>query len=762
MNVNIIGVCLIVSTCLFLFPAASAVCSEIYVPDDYPTIQAAIDNAAHGDTVIVRPGTYPEDITFRGQAIEVKSSVGAEHTVIQGEVVFNNDETNKSILDGFTIDGQGEARFGIEIYRASPVVRNNIVRHHLRPGIYIDREESSPLIQNNVIRDNTSQYSGGGIAAWYGSTPIIVGNTIFNNVSTSASVWNGGGGIAVGEFAEPTIESNVFIGNKSTSVGGAMHCAWYARVHISNNYFLNNSASRGGVISFTEPAIQTLGDGGDPEVFFNNNLFVGNQSERGCIDYNGWAVNTIQYINCTFTANTGNFFSYGSGSVFRDCIFWGNDCAVSEDVTYSIVEGGYPGTGNIDSDPLFVIGPGGSHYLSQVAAGQSEDSPGLDSGSASASSVCFQLHDSEMCLDELTTRTDQTLDSGQVDIGFHYYPDAKPTPCSIVTGLGPHQANPTTVRLFFPYQDATHYQEFSTYSVPKYGVNITCGNVLGEVGNAIITGPGPGAVFGPHVRGFASNGTQLPGLSFLAYGTNKYGVNVATGDLDGDGFDEILTGPGPGEVFGPHVRAFDYDGGPEVSPVPGVNFFAYGTLKWGVNVTAGDLDSDGYDEIVTGAGPGPVFGAHVRGWNVDGGTAAAIPGISFFAYNTPRYGVVVSCGDVDGDGIEEIVTAPGPSPAFGSHIRGWDYDGEDLVELPGLNYFAWPAEEVRYGAKVWAGTDLDGDGTCEIIVGGGSDPGTGSAVLVFDYLDGQVILDFSLDAFPPVYTHGVNVAAGRL
>ena len=214
-------------------------------------------------------------------------------------------------------------------------------------------------------------------------------------------------------------------------------------------------------------------------------------------------------------------------------------------------------------------------------------------------------------------------------------------------------------------------------------------------------------------------------------------------------------------MFGPHVRAFDYDGGAVVSPLPGVNFFAYGTLKWGVNVSAGDLDGDDCDEIVTGAGPGLVFGPHVRGWNVDGGTASAIPGISFFAYETPRYGVVVGCGDVDGDGLGEIVTAPGPSPAFGARVRGWNYDGSQLATIPGLDFFAWPADEARHGATVWAGTDLDADGGCEIIVGGGPDPGTGSTVKVFDYLDGQVTLDFSLDAFPPVYTHGVNVAAGR-
>jgi hypothetical protein len=263
------------------------------------------------------------------------------------------------------------------------------------------------------------------------------------------------------------------------------------------------------------------------------------------------------------------------------------------------------------------------------------------------------------------------------------------------------------------------------------------------------------------VRGFAIDGTPLPGLSFLAYGTNRFGVNVAAGDLDGDGYDEIVTGPGPGEVFGPHVRAFNYDGGPAVQPLSGVSFFAYGTPKWGTSVSSGDIDGDGFDEIVTGAGPGPIYGPHVRGWNVDGGSAAAIPGVSFMAYSTQRFGVRVSCGDVDGDGLEEIVTAPGPAVAFAAHIRGWNYDGSSVTPLPGFSFLAWPPSESRYGASLCAGADLDGDGRDDLVVGAGPDPAVGSPVRAFRYDGDSASLWFSLQAFPAGWSHGANVAAGR-
>jgi hypothetical protein len=336
-----------------------------------------------------------------------------------------------------------------------------------------------------------------------------------------------------------------------------------------------------------------------------------------------------------------------------------------------------------------------------------------------------------------------------------------PADSFLVAGAGPAYGNPAVVRVFPPAQGTDPQYEFNAYGPLHYGVNVGCGNVDGESGAEILTGVGPGDIYGPHVRGFQVDGTPLPGLSFLAYGTNRWGVNVAAGNIDGDGFDEIITGAGAGAVFGPHVRAFRYDAGAtSVSPIPGVSFLAYGTNQWGVNVTAGDIDGDGYDEIITGAGPGAVYGPHVRGWDVDGGPATAMPGVSFFAYGTLKYGVNVSSGDVDGDGIDEIITGAGPGRLFGAHVRGWNYDGAALTELAGIDFFAWEPGEARHGAKVFAGADLDGDGRTELVVGPGPDPAMGSMVKVYQYDGSETTLWISLQAFPEEWTHGVNVAAG--
>ena len=729
--------------------ATVAGAADIHVPGDYPTIQAGLNAAVDGDTVIVADGVWAgagnRDLVFSGREVLVTSANGPENCTIDCEgsetephraFIFETGEGPLSLVQGFTITGGYADRGGAII-----------------------SDGTSPTILDCVITGNIAEARGGGISCHYASAAVISGCSIVGNTVLGSGTNYGGGGVSLIHQCDVRMQ-DCRVESNSGWYGGGIKNRSGCDLVLENCIISGNQAERGGGyagISYSD-------------AYIANCLIVGNSSADvgGAIFAHSDAgsprpreipsVTNLRF--CTVAGNQGvgvggaiyaTYWFGLDGVELRDTIVW--DCgadplSVSEGLTvieWSDIEGGYEGTGNIDQDPLFVSGPLGDHYLSQTAAGQAADSPCVDGGDPSSG------------LPEGTTRTDSVEDAGVADMGYHY--EAVQYRDLLVTGPGPAETNPPLVRLFPPEQDAAMAGEFTAYGIDRYGVSVSCGDVNGDGLDEIITGAGPGAVFGPHVRGFSSAGTPLPGLSFLAYGTPRWGVNVACGDLNGDSVAEIITGAGPGAVFGPHVRAFSYDGA-GVTPVPGVSFFAYGTPKWGVNITSGDIDGDGYDEIVTGAGPGAVYGPHVRGWNVDGGSATAIPAVSFLAYGTNKFGVNVSCGDVDGDGIDEIVTGAGPGQVFGAHVRGWNYDGSSLAAISAINFFAWPQEEVRYGAKVCALSDLDGDGRADLVVGQGPDPTASTPVKVYRY-DGEQLTEwFDLEAYSGL-THGTNVTAGR-
>jgi hypothetical protein len=300
--------------------------------------------------------------------------------------------------------------------------------------------------------------------------------------------------------------------------------------------------------------------------------------------------------------------------------------------------------------------------------------------------------------------------------------------------------------------------------VAAYGLNVATGDLYSGETAIIITGPGPGAVFGPHVRGFTPLGDPVPGLNFLAYGTSKYGVNVAAGNVDADYYDyddEIITGAGPGAVFGPHVRGWNFHRDGSVEPFPGLSFFAYGTLKYGVNVVCGDLDGDLKDEIVTGAGPGAVFGPHVRGWSYREESEAVfpLPGLSYFAYGTLKYGVNVACGDLSGNEVESIITGPGPGLIFGPQVRAWNWNGSEVEPLETVNFFAYPGS--LYGVSV-ATADIDFDGREEIITMPGPDPAWPARMRVWNLDGGEVTLveECDFDAYQDLELTMGGTAAG--
>ena len=262
------------------------------------------------------------------------------------------------------------------------------------------------------------------------------------------------------------------------------------------------------------------------------------------------------------------------------------------------------------------------------------------------------------------------------------------------------------------------------------GASVTSGDVDGDGMAEIITGAG--FTGGPHVRIFDQAGNVK--RQFFAYHPNfRGGVNVAAGDVDGDGIDEIITGAG--FTGGPHVRIFDTYG-----RLKG-QFFAYNkNFRGGVNVAAGDVDGDGITEIITGAGVGG--GPQVRIFDLRGNVKG-----QFFAYDENfRGGVRVAVADIDG-GVarrkDEIITAPGQGG--GPHIRVFDNKANLKAQ-----FFAYN-KNFRGGVDVEA-EDIDQDGLAEIITGAG--PGGTPHVRVFE-LNGKLLGSFL--AYENDFSGGVSV-----
>jgi len=403
---------------------AKANSTIINIPDDYPTIQEGIDHGADGDTVLVQPDTYYENLDFNSHNIVLGSmflvtqdTAYIWNTIIDGDsagsvITFENGEDSTAQVVGFTIQngyaGYSDYGGGIGCRYSSPTIRSNIIKdngaedegggvycYHSDPainrniivrnsakdwggGVYC--HQSSPRICNNAIAGNSvDNYDGGGICCRYSSSPTVSDNAIRNNLANdvgggiscfadsdalisrndiTGNLAKWGGGIYC-QGASPTISSNNITDNWAENSGGGIACEYYSSPTISNNIISCNSAiwHGAGVYCYTHssPTIRN--------VTISRNW----AHDGGGVYCDRYSSPTI--MNTILWADTA-----------ADCreIYVGYEC--NPTVTYSDIEGGWPGEGNIDADPLFRDPEAGDFHLMADYCGDPSNSPCIDAG----------------------------------------------------------------------------------------------------------------------------------------------------------------------------------------------------------------------------------------------------------------------------------------------------------------------------------------------------------------------------------------------
>jgi len=321
-----------------IYFAAAYICSVIYpvsatiinVPDDYTTIQLGMDASNDGDTVLVQPGIYVENINFNG------------HNIVLGSLFLTTGDT--SYISPTIIDGN--ALGSVVTFESG--------------------EDSTTLITGFTIRNGMGGRSGynwfaGGITCINQSNPVIKNNKIIDNHNDD----RGHGGGIYCYFSEPLIENNIIRGNSASYFGGGIYIVFSTSI-IRNNLISENSSDIGGGVLCM-----------DYNPLFDRNVITNNH-----VGYAGSGVFCFRSSpiikNCTISENEAEFYAGGiccthySDPIVINSILWANRADSAEEifnydlepaVIYSDIEGGWEGEGNIDSNPLFVDPDNGDFHL---------------------------------------------------------------------------------------------------------------------------------------------------------------------------------------------------------------------------------------------------------------------------------------------------------------------------------------------------------------------------------------------------------------
>ena len=349
--------------------------NTLIVPIEFSTIQIAIQAAETGNEILVYPGEYHENINLLGKNITIKSLEGPEQTYILGDsttsvVICNSEESNQTIIEGFTISGGYGIGVSFEDFvsnAANPDIFEDMVINQMMGG-GISCINSSPTLKNLIVSGNYARNVAGGIGL-VNSNSLLENIIVENNTIIDGDAL-GGGGVALNggnaTIRNSTISNN-YVGLNFYQVngGGGILCGFTfdgsMSMNIDDVIIQNNIANIGagvGVLS--------------GEILINRTLITGNIGEFGSVlslgEPLGLVVNNIDatIINSTLTDNQGSI-SIGmidsSELKLLNTILWNegslqianlpNNNTLNAEIHYCSIYNGWDGLNNSSSNPLF-------------------------------------------------------------------------------------------------------------------------------------------------------------------------------------------------------------------------------------------------------------------------------------------------------------------------------------------------------------------------------------------------------------------------
>ncbi|HPQ42349.1 MAG TPA: right-handed parallel beta-helix repeat-containing protein, partial [bacterium] len=434
-----------ISTIIILIAVTGGANAAIrYVPDDYPTIQQAIDASFNGDEVVIRDGMYHgegfRDITYQGKSLTVRSENGPDNCCITGEFEtepfsafrFDDPATTNAVLSGLTIM-RFQDTAAVTVFCSEPKFDNCVFKENKELAIYADFDPSyCNLLNPNFIIQNCSFISND------------------RQSSACAAVWIQG-------CPNINFSDNVFVDNRGYDFGGALFL-WNCSGHVTNCVFESNICRSWSVSTSYGGAVCTW----CTSVRFENCLFFDNQvignyyppteadSYGGAISLDSYQVpEPNQLINCTFVDNeqwihngAGGHSQYGfgcGGAIYVqwgyaadivNCVVWYNEDMFTSynSLSDSICAGDYTVDSSwIEFHPSGIEPPQFEDYANDLFY-LSSTSPLIDQGNAPADEICFDTVSGTQCLSEMTTQISGVPDTGIADIGYHYRTTPSPIP----------------------------------------------------------------------------------------------------------------------------------------------------------------------------------------------------------------------------------------------------------------------------------------------------------------------------------------------